>query len=111
MILTANTAYAQSGCTDATLTGNYAVLGPGIPHPNFVTPASQHIPFAIVGVLAFDGTGNVSFTFTFANNGLILQGPYQLRDLYREFRLHRLNSIYGRRCRWSNIQPELCTLL
>lgn len=68
--------YAQSGCTDTTLTGNYAVIGPG-----FVTPAaaktvsaSQDVPIAIVGVLAFDGAGKVSFTFTLAVNGVISQG-------------------------------------
>jgi len=62
VVLIANPAYA-SNCNNATLTGNYGVLGPG-----FVTPApakainlSQDVATAVVGVLAFDGTG-VSLT-------------------------------------------------
>jgi hypothetical protein len=48
---------AQSGCSNATLSGNYAFLAPGffIPHGN-----ANEVPFAAEGVVAFDGIGSVS---------------------------------------------------
>jgi len=48
--------HAQSGCSNATLGGNYAFLAPGflIPHGK-----ANEVPFAVEGVVAFDGAGNV----------------------------------------------------
>ena len=71
VVLTANTAYAS--CTDATLTGNYAVIGPGFSNTHFV-PGSSDVPFAVVGVFTFNGSGKIDFSFTTAANGAILQG-------------------------------------
>ena len=70
VVLTPNTAYAS--CTDATLTGNYAVIGPGF--HNTKVPGSSDVPLAVVGVFTFNGSGKIDFSFTFANNGAILQG-------------------------------------
>jgi hypothetical protein len=53
--------YAQSGCSLATLTGNYAFSQPGF------TPKNSNgnpLPFATVGVFTFDGAGNFSATYT-----------------------------------------------
>jgi hypothetical protein len=62
--------YAQSGCSVATLTGNYAVSGTGFTTPR--SPEKGHEdPIAAVGVLAFDGAGNISFSYTFAFLGVI----------------------------------------
>jgi|SRR5215469_1246240 len=54
--------YAQSGCSVATLSGNYAFTQPGFTTKN--TMGLNPLPLAVVGVSAFDGAGNVSVTFT-----------------------------------------------
>lgn len=65
--------HAQSGCTDATLTGNYAIIWSG-----FATPANSttgnEVPWAGAGVVKLDGVGNVSASWTNALNGKILTG-------------------------------------
>lgn len=65
--------YASSGCSAATLTGNY-----GFSNPGFTTPRSpvtgNEDPFAAVGVLAFDGAGGVSLSYTLAFLGTISPG-------------------------------------
>lgn len=65
--------HAQSGCSAGTLTGNYAFSNPG-----FTTPGSPvkgiEVPFAAVGVFAFDGAGNISTSYTFAFKGVVSQG-------------------------------------
>ena len=75
VVLIANPAYATN-CNNTTLTGNYGVISLG-----FVTPApgksinlSQDAATAVVGVMAFDGTGSVTDTHTFVLNGVILPG-------------------------------------
>lgn len=59
--------HAQSGCSNATLAGNYAFTYSGFNSKknNFAT----ELPIAVVGVAAFDGAGNVSFSYNFAFNG------------------------------------------
>lgn len=54
-------AYAQSGCSLATLSGNYAFSQPG-----FISSSMKGspLPIAVVGVSTFDGAGNVSVTYT-----------------------------------------------
>jgi len=49
-------------CSLATLTGNYAGSQSGFESPN--APGQTPQPFTDVGVVAFDGAGNVSFTVT-----------------------------------------------
>lgn len=65
--------YAQSGCSVATLTGNYAFSNPGFTTPNKSISGSED-PFAAVGVLTFDGAGNISTNFTLAFKGAISPG-------------------------------------
>jgi hypothetical protein len=54
--------YAQSGCSDATLAGNYAFRISGFTSKNVAN--GNPLPVAVVGVLAFDGTGNFSTHYT-----------------------------------------------
>lgn len=65
--------YASSGCTDATLNGNYGYLFTGftghVPLINNNGPTS--VPFAAVGLATFDGAGNFSGTITSSANGAI----------------------------------------
>jgi hypothetical protein len=49
-------ASAESTCSLATLTGNYAGSQTGFESPNSRAPL---LPFAVVGTLTFDGAGNV----------------------------------------------------
>jgi hypothetical protein len=65
------TVHAQSGCTDATLKGNYGVSWQGF---DIVKGAAHEVPWAGVGVVGFDGAGNVSVSFTQALNGKITTG-------------------------------------
>ena len=61
------TAYAQPGCTEATLTGNY-----GFSFSGFSTKKGLNgklVPFYGAGLLTFDGLGSVSGTFTYSLNG------------------------------------------
>jgi len=54
--------YAQSGCSVATLSGNYAFSQPGFTAKN--TMGLNPLPFAVVGVATFDGSGNFTVTAT-----------------------------------------------
>ena len=61
------TAFAQTGCTNATLTGNY-----GFSFSGFSTKKPLNgplYPFYGTGLFTFDGLGNVSGAFTYAFNG------------------------------------------
>ena len=49
-------------CSLATLTGNYAISQSGFESPN--SPGQKPQPFTDVGVVAFGGDGNFSFTVT-----------------------------------------------
>jgi hypothetical protein len=62
-----------SGCTDATLTGNYAIIWSGFATPGNSTTGNE-VPWAGAGVLKFDGAGNFSASWTNALDGKILTG-------------------------------------
>jgi hypothetical protein len=61
--------HAQSGCSNATLTGNYAAIQPA----GFTTPGRSlkgaAVPWQVVGTFTLDGAGNVSASYTAAVNG------------------------------------------
>jgi len=61
--------YAQSGCSNATLMGNYVFTYSGFnsKQNNYAT----ELPIAAVGVGTFDGGGNVTFSYNDAFNGHI----------------------------------------
>jgi len=61
--------YASSGCTDATLTGNYSFVYSGFTTPNR-SVAGQEDPQAAVGVFTFDGAGNVSTSYAVSFRGV-----------------------------------------
>lgn len=63
--------YAQSGCTDATLSGVYAFrfLGWGSPPPKTLTEGKSSISVAAAGLVNFDGEGNWTTSFTYSHNG------------------------------------------
>ncbi len=63
--------HAQSGCSAATLTGNYAFTDSGFAAPRGRGIAPE-VPVAALGVLKFDGAGNVSFGSALAFNGTII---------------------------------------
>lgn len=65
--------HAQSGCTDATLTGNYAIIWSGFATPSNSTTGNE-VPWAGAGVVKYDGVGNFSASWTNALNGRILTG-------------------------------------
>jgi hypothetical protein len=65
--------YASSGCTNAALAGNYAFSNPGFTTPT-KSVTGEEDPFATVGVLAFDGVGGVSVSYTLAFKGKISPG-------------------------------------
>ena len=66
-------AHAQSGCSVATLDGNYGFNNPGFTTPNHSIKGAE-VPFAAVGVIIFDGAGNASGTYTLAIKGGITSG-------------------------------------
>jgi len=59
-------AYADSGCSVATLNSSY-----GFSESGFALVSGSQVPFAAVGLLEFDGRGNSSITYTFAFGGTI----------------------------------------
>ena len=63
--------HAQSGCSDATLTGNYAVVYTGFGTRGHTSKGPTNTPGAVVGVLTLDGSGNSMATYTAAFNGSI----------------------------------------
>lgn len=71
---TVRLAYASSGCTDATLTGNYALKFSGFGTRPVDQPNGNEVPLAAVGIFAFDGAGNHSASFTSVQNGVISTG-------------------------------------
>jgi hypothetical protein len=64
-------AHAQSGCSVTTLSGNYGFTGSGFASPR---AKAAEVPVAFSGLETFDGAGNLSATFTSANNGIISAG-------------------------------------
>jgi hypothetical protein len=63
-----STVYAQ--CSNATLTGSYGFKQDGFDNNGKKDPKlGNEIPFANVGLVTFDGVGNLSVTTTFVFNG------------------------------------------
>jgi hypothetical protein len=67
LVLLTTTAYAKSGCSVATLKGNYALTFSGF---SVVNNTSQ--PIYGEGLLTFDGAGNVAGTFNASFYGVPL---------------------------------------
>jgi hypothetical protein len=63
--------HAQSGCSVTSLTGNYGVRWQGF---DILKGTAHEVPWAGVGVLTFDGAGNVSFSWTQSLDGKISTG-------------------------------------
>jgi hypothetical protein len=63
--------HAQSGCSSASLSGNYGFTFQGFDIPR---AGAHSVPFAGAGILAFDGAGNVSISFATALNGQVSTG-------------------------------------
>jgi hypothetical protein len=59
-------AHAQGGCSHGSLTGNYALTWSGF---TTLQGSRPQVPWAGEGVVAFDGGGNVSTTYSTAING------------------------------------------
>src|SRR6266852_4589236 len=61
--------HAQGGCSNATLTGNYAFIYSGANAPGHSVTGKNTFGNAAVGVLTFDGAGNLpSITYTVVFN-------------------------------------------
>ncbi|HEV2493395.1 MAG TPA: hypothetical protein VG204_10050 [Terriglobia bacterium] len=73
---TVRAVYASSGCTDATLSGNYAFSYSGHTSSQGPTTTTRGpvVPLAAVGLFAFDGAGNLSASFSVSSNGTIATG-------------------------------------
>lgn len=68
--------YAHSGCSDATLKGNYGLTFSGFTVPGQNNKAKE-VPFAGEGVFTFDGAGNLSGVYNGSQNGQVLTAvPY-----------------------------------
>jgi len=65
--------YASTGCTDATLTGNYAFNFSGF-GTRGSNPKGNELPVGAVGVFTFDGAGNHSSSFTLVQNAVVSTG-------------------------------------
>ncbi len=65
--------HAQSGCSVASLSGNYGFTGSGFASLNHSAKGAE-APVAYSGLENFDGAGNFSATFTVVNNGTISTG-------------------------------------
>jgi len=66
--------HAQSGCSNATLTGNYGFSFGGF---QIQHGTQRSVPFYGAGLATFDGAGNASATFNFGSNGKITTNqPY-----------------------------------
>ena len=59
--------------TNASLTGNYGITSSGFAAQGKGLSGNE-APWALVGVIAFDGAGNFSSTWTYASNGVINRG-------------------------------------
>src|SRR5438309_9382751 len=63
--------HAQGGCSNATLTGNYAFIYSGAFSPS--GRGKNTFGDAAVGVLTLDGAGNLSLTYTDVSNGQVIR--------------------------------------
>lgn len=60
----------RSGCSNASLRGNYAVISSGFAAPPPQTP----LPFGSISLLSMDGDGSLTNKVTRSNNGFISRG-------------------------------------
>jgi hypothetical protein len=74
--VTADTAAAESivrpTCNTSTLRGQFAFKGDGLV-PGGPPPAPM-VPFGVIGLMTFDGDGNLTNASTASNNGTIISG-------------------------------------
>ena len=61
--------HAQGGCSNATLTGNYAFIYSGSNAPGRSVAGKNTFGNAVVGVLTLDGAGNLTASYTAVFNG------------------------------------------
>ncbi len=61
--------YAQSGCSNSTLSGNYPFIYKGDDAPGHAGKGLNNTPQAAVGVLTLDGSGGAFFAYTVVSNG------------------------------------------
>ncbi|HSI88923.1 MAG TPA: hypothetical protein VK918_07685 [Pyrinomonadaceae bacterium] len=62
----------KPACNNATLRGQFAFRGDGLV-PGGPPPAPM-VPFGVIGLMTFDGDGNLTNASTASNNGTILSG-------------------------------------
>jgi len=62
--------YARSGCTNATLKGNYGLTFSGFNVPG-QNPNAKEVPFVGEGLFTSDGAGNISGVYNGSQNGQI----------------------------------------
>jgi hypothetical protein len=79
LVVLPNSITVHAQCSNATLTGTYAMIWSGFTTKK--APVGNEVPFAGTGVVTFDGAGNASVSVTFAINGVIStnltgSGPY-----------------------------------
>jgi hypothetical protein len=65
---------ASTGCTDATLAGNYAFNFSGFGTRVANQPKGNEVPIVGVGVFGFDGAGNHSASIALVQNGALSAG-------------------------------------
>lgn len=61
--------HAQSGCNVAKLTGNYGAIQQAGFTASGQSLRTREVPWQLAGILAFDGEGNVSTSYSGAVNG------------------------------------------
>ncbi len=64
--------HAQSGCSNANLNASYAFTFTGFSTPREGLVKQPEVPTAVVGVIPFDGAGNVSYNLTLVVNGSLI---------------------------------------
>lgn len=69
LVVLPNSITAHAQCSNATLTGTYAMIWSGFTTPK--GPKGNEVPWAGVAVVTFDGAGNSSASWTTALNGAI----------------------------------------
>jgi hypothetical protein len=68
LVVLPNATAVDAQCTNANLTGNYAGTLSGFVAPGKSTKGNE-VPWVVVGLVTFDGAGNVSFSYAGAING------------------------------------------
>lgn len=59
-------------CSAKTLRGQFAIKGDGLVPSG--PPPSPMVPFGVIGIMTFDGVGNLTIASTASNNGMIESG-------------------------------------